>query len=332
MNFLYPQILILLVLAPLYLYYIYKKEKGALLVTTLDDLRKAQSSKREKILKHAKNIVVAFIIVFFVITLARPQSVHERDNISKKGIDIILAMDVSGSMLAEDLKPDRISAAKEALKKFITYLENDRLGIVVFSGAAFTQSPLTFDYAVLDEYVEGISIDSISQNISGTAIGDAILAAVNRFKKSEDRTKVLVILTDGDANTGVDPEMAAKKAKQENVIIYTIGIGKEGGAPLPQRDAFGNKTYARNRDGSLAMATFNEEALRKIARIGDGQYFRADDNKSFDEAMKEISFLQKREIKTQVITEYNERFYFFLATLFFLFIVYNILNIRFIKK
>lgn len=332
MHFLYPKILFLFVLIPLYLYFLYRKKNGAVSVTVFDDLKRAQSGKREKILKITKNVLVVLIMSLFVIILARPQSSHQKEDLSKKGIDIIVAMDVSGTMLAEDLKPNRIGAAKEAVKKFISYLSEDRLGIIVFSGVAFTQSPLTFDYDILKEYVDNISTNSISQNVSGTAIGDAILAAINRFKKSEERTKVLVLITDGDANTGVDPVIAAKKAHQEGIRVYAIGIGKKEGAPLPQIDMMGNKTYARNRDGSIAMATFNEESLRKIASLGDGQYFRALDDKSFEEAMNEINALEKREIKTKVTTEYTEIFYPFLFGLFILFLLYIILNLRVVKK
>ncbi len=333
MHFVYPQNFILLLVIPLFLYYSYKKKKEAILITVFSDLKKAQGVNRWiKISKHFKNILVVLIIALFVFILAKPQSAHQKDNLNKNGIDIIVAMDVSGSMLAEDLKPNRMTAAKEALKKFISYLSDDRLGIVVFSGVAFTQSPLTFDYNILQEYINKISIDSINQNVSGTAIGDAILVAVNRFKKSENRTKVLVILTDGDANVGIDPEIAAKKAKEEGIKIYTIGIGKDGGAPLPYTDIMGNKKYSRNQDGSLVMATFNESALKKIANIGDGKYFRVNDDNSFDKAMTEINALEKREIKTKVTTEYTEIFYPYLFALFIVFLIYIILNIKIVKK
>jgi len=332
MNFLYPKIFLFLILIPIFLFYKYWKDKDAITVTVFDDLKKAQESKMQKVLDHSKNFLIIVIIILFIVTLARPQSIHQKEDLSKNGIDIIVAMDVSGSMMAEDLKPNRISAAKKSIKKFISYLSDDRLGIIVFSGVAFTQSPLTFDYNILDDYINRISTESINQSMSGTAIGDAILAAINRFKKSDDRTKVLVLLTDGDANTGVDPEIAAKKALEDNIKIYTIGIGKEGGAPMPYIDMMGNKVYAKNQDGSLAMATFNEESLKKIADIGGGKYFRADDDKSFDNAMKEISNLQKQKIKTKITTEYTDLFFYYLTALYIVFLVYLILNINTAKK
>ncbi len=263
----------------------------------------------------AEDILAVLLIVVLAIALARPQSSHQKENIGKKGIDIIIALDVSDSMRAEDLKPNRLAAAKESLNKFISRLHDDRLGIIVFAGTAFTQSPLTFDYNILKEYINRISTQTINQNVrglNGTAIGDAILAALNRFKNSGDRSKVLLLLTDGDANTGVDPILAAKRAREKGVKIYAIGIGKKGGAPLPISDMLGRKTYARNPDGSLFKATFNEENLKKIAALTGGQYFRAGDNASFDKVMNEINSLEKREIKINTTTEYTDNFQYFL--------------------
>jgi len=335
MNFLHPYNLLFLLLIPIYIGFIYlqKNKKKAIGVSVFDDL--LQSSRKNFVYYRNifNHILIILIIIFFSLTLARPQGKHEKHEVSKNGIDIIIALDVSESMLAEDLKPNRIEAAKESINKFVKKLENDRLGIVVFAGMPFTQSPLTFDYNILSEYIKNISTDSINKGVrglSGTAIGDAILAGVNRFDKNkeenEDRTKVLILLTDGDANTGVDPEVAALKAKKENIRIYTIGIGREGGAPLIARDMFGKKTYARNRDGSVMMATFNEDALRKLASLGGGRYFRASDNETFLDVMNEINSLEKRDIKVNSRTEYSENFFGYLVVLFLLFFIYIVFN------
>ncbi len=327
-----PQYLYFLIFIPIYLFWLYhgKQKNRGISVSVFDDLKKAKGKSFLLFFKYFQYVLVVLIIVFWSICLARPQGKHEKQEVGKKGIDIIIAIDVSESMLAEDLKPNRIEAAKSSLEKFINGLQDDRLGIIVFAGQAFTQSPLTFDYNILEEYIKNISTDSINKNVrglSGTAVGDAILSGVNRFKESKDRTKVLVLITDGDANVGIDPEIAAQKARQENIKIYTVGIGKEGGAPLPAMDIMGKKTYARNRDGSLVMATFNEEALKKIADIGNGKYFRAGDNKSFDKVMSEINRLEKREIKMNITTEYRENFIPFLTALIILIFLYLLITV-----
>jgi len=327
-----PNYLYLLIFIPLYLAYVYiaKRKKKGISISVFFDLVKASSRKKKArpYFEYFRYFLIIIIIALSCLVLARPQGGHEKEDVSKKGIDIIIAIDVSESMLAEDLKPNRIEAAKLVLEKFMDNLSDDRLGIIVFSGQAFTQSPLTFDYNILREYINNISTDSINQNVkglSGTAIGDAILSAINRFKDSEDRTKVLVVITDGDANTGADPAIAAQKAKENNIRLYAVGVGQSGGAPLPTTDIIGRKTYARNADGSLFMATFNEGALKNIANIAGGRYFRAGDNESFNEAMTEINSLEKREIKVNTTIEYTENFYPYLialmiAWLLFLFI------------
>lgn len=337
MHFSHPQFLYLLLLAPIYLLWLYfdKKSDSGISVSVFLDLLKARGRKKisEKILRYIKYLLVVMMIIFFSITLARPQGEHEKEDVSKKGVDIIIAIDVSESMMAEDLKPNRMEAAKKALEKFTSKLENDRLGLVVFAGQAFTQSPLTFDYNILTQYIKNISTNSVNKNVrglSGTAIGDAILSAVNRFKESEDRTKVLIVITDGDANTGVDPNIAAKKASEEGIKVYTVGVGSKDGAPMPVKDLMGKKTYAKNQDGSLMMATFNANALKKIADLGGGKYFRADDDETFNTVMDEINSLEKREIKISKTTEYSERFTPYLYPLAVMFLLY--LGILFFEK
>lgn len=322
MHFATPYYFIILLAIPAYLWFLWHTRKThtkeTIQISVFDDLKKAQSISFYQYLPLIQHILIIIALILFAIVLARPQQAHEKQNITKKGIDIILALDVSQSMLAEDLKPNRMEAAKQSIHTFIEQIENDRLGIIIFSGKAFTQSPLTFDYTILTEYLKNISPESINQRVqglAGTAIGDAILAAINRFKESENRTKVLIVLTDGDANVGINPITAAKKAKEENIKIYTIGIGSTSGAPIPVTDSFGNTGYARNPDGSLLLAFFNEETLKQIAQIGNGSYFRVDDNQSFRTSLQEINQLQKRDITVNTTTEYTELFYPFLIGL-----------------
>lgn len=338
MKFLHPQFLMILILIPIYFWLIWRtrKKHEAIQVSVFEDLKKASDKNSANIIPWINHGLVALLLIFFAITLARPQSLHQKEEMSKDGIDIIIALDVSESMLAEDLQPNRIEAAKEQIKSFVGNLATDRLGIIVFAGQAFTQSPLTFDYDILTQYLNDISTNSINQGVrglNGTAIGDAILAAVNRFKKSEDRSKVLVLLTDGDANTGVDPLVAAEMAKKENIKIYTIGIGSDGGAPIPVKDALGRKQYAQNPDGTLYKTAFNEDKLKQIAKIGGGLYFRVDQTKSFKDVFDSINKLEKRPIKVNILTDATDNFYPFLAVLFLIFLAYLILNgVRIVKK
>ncbi len=193
-----PQYLYFLIFIPIYLavFLFAQKKKKAIQISVFEDLKKAKSKSYLDYLYKIQPILIIIIIILFSLTLARPQGKHEKQEVRKKGIDIIVALDVSESMLAEDLKPNRIEAAKSSINKFVNILQNDRLGIIVFSGSAFTQSPLTFDYNILKEYLKNISTNSINKSVrglSGTAIGDAILSSVNRFNESEDRTKVLIL-------------------------------------------------------------------------------------------------------------------------------------------
>ncbi len=331
-HFQNPEYLYLLLLIPVYVFFlVYTRKKGGVgfYVSVFDDLLKSNKWTLGYILEIVRIILVVCIFLLFVITLARPQVLHTTRHITKTGIDIVMALDVSESMLAEDLKPNRIEAAKNALRKFIATRKSDRVGIVIFAGAPFTQSPLTFDYNVLDYYLKNISTNSIDQSsygASGTAIGDAILAAVNRLRNANNnedkddaenkRSKIIVLLSDGDANVGIDPKIAAYKAKEEGIKIYTIGIGKEGGAPIPVPVSNGRRVYAQNPDGSVYKAEFNEEALREIANITKGKFFRVDDQKSFDDALKDIDNLEKTEAKLSTKTNTQDRFTPFLYVLY----------------
>lgn len=322
MTFASPLYFLVLLLIPLYIWYEWQKQKNrkeeTIQVSVFDDLTAAQGFSLSSYIPHVQHALVIIALILFAFVLARPQNAHEKQDMTKKGIDIILALDVSQSMLAEDLQPNRMEAAKESIRTFIEQIQDDRLGIIIFSGKAFTQSPLTFDYSILTTYLEDISPESINQNIrglAGTAIGDAILAAVNRFQESEDRTKVLILVTDGDANAGIDPISAAQKAAEENVTIYTIGIGSESGAPIPIVDSLGRTGYATNPDGSPLLAMFNEDSLKELAAIGGGSYFRVDDKQSFHAALQEINQLEKRDITVSTSTAYTEAFYPYLIAL-----------------
>ena len=216
-------------------WFLWKKNKKqiALIVPFYDELIRAQKKigifYLQNILRWFRGFCFIVAIILLTIALARPQKVTEDKKMSKNGVDILIALDVSESMLAEDLQPNRIEAAKKYISDFISRLKSDRVGLIVFAGKPFTQSPLSFDYNVVRYYLSEISTDTIDQQregLGGTAIGDAIISAVNRFNNDEDRTKVLILLTDGEANVGVDPIIAAEDARSKGIKIYTIGAPK----------------------------------------------------------------------------------------------------------
>ena len=295
------------------------KKVVAIKIPFLEDLKRAQRQSRlitgERLMIWSRNILFILTIILLVIALARPQKISEEKQMSKNGVDILIALDVSESMLAEDLQPNRMEAAKKYIDKFVAELKNDRVGLEVFAGKPFTQSPMSFDYNVVRYYLSEISTDTINQQyrgLGGTAIGDAIISAVNRFKNSKERTKVLVLLTDGEANVGVDPIIAAEHARSNGIKIYTIGLGKKDGAPIPITTPTGEKVFARNPDGSLFKSAFDEETLKNIAKISGGQYFYAGDNNSLKKSLDTINSLEKTKIETDVSVTREDHFWEFL--------------------
>lgn len=249
-------------------------------------------------------------IICLIFALARPQVPFSEKEIDTQGIDLILAIDVSGSMAAEDFKPTRLDVAKKTLQDFIQKRQTDRIGLVIFGGEAFTQSPLTLDYQVLQKSIQEIKLNMAGD---GTAIGTAIATALNRFKYSKTNSKVLILATDGENNRGeVDPKTGAKLAKEMGVKIYTIGIGKEGGAPIPVLDPEKGKFYPRNPDGSYVLTKLDEPLLKEISALTQGQYFRATDSEALKNIFKQINSLEKSNIKTYLYQDYKEYFMLFL--------------------
>lgn len=295
-----------------------KKTKKQVAIRTpfFQDLKKAE--REVGILRNGKLFILTrwalFIltVVLLSVALARPQDISVENKISKNGVDILIALDVSESMLAEDLKPNRIESAKKYIGDFVSKLKNDRVGLEVFAGKPFTQSPMSFDYNVVRYYLSEISTDTINQRqygLGGTAIGDAILSAVNRFKNSSERTKVLILLTDGEANVGVDPVFASEYARTNGIKIYTIGLGKKEGAFMPVGIKNGKKIYARNSDGSLYKTKFDEQTLKDISQISGGEYFWAGDNGALKNSLKTIGKLEKKEYEAETVVQKKDLFF-----------------------
>jgi Ca-activated chloride channel family protein len=292
-----------------------QKKNYTLKIPFFADLQKAKKKSSKftfpQILQYLKWMFFGLTVLFLTIALARPQEISEEKKITKNGVDILIALDVSESMLAEDLTPNRIEAAKKYIDEFVSKLITDRVGLEVFAGKPFTQSPMSFDYNVIRYYLSEISTKTIDQNrrgLGGTAIGDAIVSAINRFKNAKERTKVLVLLTDGEANVGTDPIFASEHARSNGIKIYTIGLGKKEGAPLKIKDAFGNETYARNPDGSLYKTKFDEETLKNIAQISGGEYFYAGNNNALQKSFETINQLEKTEYEAETSVKKEDKF------------------------
>jgi Ca-activated chloride channel family protein len=296
---------LIIILVPLILAnYIFRKDSGILRFSSLNYFKRIEQGSSVKY-RHILIALRVLIIVLLVIALARPQSGKSHSKVTTEGIDIILALDVSGSMLAEDFhlknkRRNRLYVSKEVVKDFIEWRENDRIGMVVFAGQAYTQCPLTLDYDVLLQFLEKVEIGMVED---GTAIGSAIGVCVNRLKSSKAKSKVVILLTDGRNNAGgIDPLTAAELAKTFGTKIYTVGAGTKGLAPYPVKNLFGLKTYRS------IQIDIDEEALTEIAKITGGKYFRATDTASLKEVYKQIDSLEKTKMEEAKYTEYSELF------------------------
>ncbi|MFH1540877.1 MAG: VWA domain-containing protein [Elusimicrobiota bacterium] len=322
MRFYYPYFLILI---PIFIGVIYclKKKKfntdSGILFSDIKIFGKPDTPLGKKILDGLKIISVIFVIL----ALARPQGGQKTFDFTKKGIDIILCIDTSTSMRAEDFKPDnRLDAAKQVVKKFISGRKNDRIGVVVFSAVAFTQCPLTTDYGSLLDFIDKVEIGMIQAD--GTAIGTAIVTSVKRIKASTGKSKIIILLTDGRNNMGeVDPITAAKAASAFGIKIYTIGAAGIGPAPYPIEDQIFGKRYVWMKED------LDEPMLLQIANETNGLYFRAKDKSSLEEIYKKIDSMEKTEFKIEEYTNFNELYRWFLLPgiliLFFEIILRNLI-------
>jgi Ca-activated chloride channel family protein len=262
------------------------------------------------------------VFAFLVIVLARPQSSLQRKKVNIEGIDIIMALDVSGSMRAMDLKPNRLDAAKKVAQTFIDGRQNDRIGLVIFSGEAFTQCPLTTDHKVLKDLFKPIHSGMIED---GTAIGDGLATAINRIKDSKAISRVIILLTDGVQNRGsISPVSAAEIAKSYGIRIYTIGVGTKGTAPMPVQTAFGEQVVK-------VPVEIDEKILKEVAQATDGKYFRATSNKSLKKVYKEIDQLEKSKIDVDIFQNKYEEFLPFALIALGLFVLEVLLRLSFFR-
>ena len=302
MHFASPYYLWLLALiVPMIAYYVWRVRQGgaAIQISTVEGVLRAPKSVRYY-LRHLPFVLRTAAYALLVVALARPQGIEQNVRTSTEGIDIMLSIDVSGSMLARDFKPDRITAAKEVAASFISDRVGDRLGLVVFAGEAFTQSPLTTDQSTLQTLLARIRSGLIED---GTAIGNGLATAINRLRESEAKSKVIILLTDGINNRGeIAPMTAAEIARAQGIRVYTIGVGSRGTAPYPAVDMFGNMTFINQK------VEIDEKALTEIARLTGGRYFRATDKKKLQAIYDEINQLEKSRVEVTERITYHELF------------------------
>lgn len=295
--------LLLLLLVPMIVWYILREKKSHadLQFSSLRAFRGIKHAGRVW-MRHLLFALKVLAIAFLVLALARPQSSNSWQTYTSEGIDIVLALDISGSMLARDFTPDRLEAAKEVATKFILERPQDKIGLVVFAGESFTQCPLTTDQAVLVNLLREVKSGMIED---GTAIGLGLANAVNRLKDSPAKSKVIILLTDGVNNRGsIAPATAAELAKTFGIRVYTIGVGTYGEAPYPVQTPFG--VQLQNMPVEI-----DEEVLQQIATLTGGKYFRATDNDKLKQIYSEIDKLEKSKIEVKHFSKKNEQYFIF---------------------
>ncbi len=304
MEFRHPGVFLLIFLLPLIFYIASKKSRVYLPFSTTALFRKPQISLRI-FLYRAMPYLRALVLLLFVVALARPQKVAAEREYSTNGVDIVISLDLSGSMLAEDFKPEnRMAIAKQEAIKFIRGRENDRIGLVVFARKAFTQCPLTLDYDVLTDLTDQLHVGMIPD---GTAIGMGLATAVNRLRDSQAKSKVIILITDGSNNAGnIDPITAAELAKTFGIRVHSIVVGKGGLVPFPVNDPLFGKRYVQ------ANIEIDEDVMKRIADITGGLFFRARDPESLHQIYQKINELEKTEVKVKEYRSFEEYFHLFL--------------------
>ncbi len=285
---------------------------------TVKDLR----SSPLNLVRLVPDFLLMFILSLLIIALARPQKTNEKVEQWTEGIDIMIALDISQSMLIEDLKPNRLETAKAVAMNFINGRVQDRIGLVVFSGDAFSLSPLTTDYELLRSYLKDISYEMIE--VRGTALGSALGIVTNRMRESESKSKVCILLSDGDSNAGnIDPITAAELASAYNIKVYTIIVGREGLVPFG-KDFFGNP--------QMIQSMVDETTMRKIASIGGGEFFRAEDNQALEQVFAKIDQYEKAEIKETRFKDTTDYYFIYVQWAILLLLLWLLLKSTFISN
>ena len=322
-----PSAFYLLLLLPVLLIWIYfrhLKDKAIIQLSSTGFLANIKPSKKQYLI-WIPEVLSVLALFFIVFAIARPQDAFSWEEEKTKGIDLVIAMDVSTSMLAEDFKPNRFEASKDIAINFIKGRNSDRFGLVVFAGEGFTQCPLTIDHNRLVQLFDGLETGILKD---GTAIGSGLATAVKRLKESTSKSKVIILLTDGENNSGdIAPEAAAQLAQKFDIKVYTIGIGKLGKAKMPvAMDMAGNFIY------DMVDVKIDEVLLKKIAKTTGGQYFRATNNNHLQSIYEEIDLMEKTELASIKYSSKTELFFPFALTGVVLILVAKILQLIYFKK
>lgn len=314
-----PELLYLLfLLVPMIVWYIIgeRKSRASLQISTIQGFEKAPITWKHYV-RHVLFFLQMGVISLLIVCLARPQSFSSWENSTTKGIDVVISLDVSSSMKGQDFTPNRMGAAKKIGQEFIAGRHNDRVGLVVFSGESFTQCPLTTDHATLMNLMQEIEIGMIED---GTAIGEGLATAVNRLKDSDAKSRVIILLTDGENNKGeIAPKTAADIAKEFGIRVYTIGLGTNGMAPYPVETPFG--TQVREVEVKI-----DEELLTEMAESTGGKYFRATDNEALVRVYEQIDKLEKSKIDVKQFSKKEEKYHLYAAIALGLLILGVVLN------
>ena len=333
MNFAKPEYLLLLVTLPavgMLMYYASKKRKQSLSKLGESPLLRRLTSSINWRGRRWKNVLLLTSLAFLILALARPQWGSKVREIDQEGLQVMVALDVSHSMLAQDIKPTRLDRAKLEIADLMKQLSGDEIGLVLFSGASFIQVPLTSDYYSALSYLDNADPEVISR--PGTVIGDAIRTAALGFDPNLSSQKVLIVMTDGEDHE-TDPLAAAKAVAEEDVLIYTIGFGTPEGEPIPVMDENGSVVdYKRDQNGEIVLSMLDESTLQSIAQTGNGKYYRASaDGSELQSLLTEIDSLQKDQLQSRFETTQIERYQIFLAIAIVLLVIGELIPDRLVE-
>lgn len=259
---------------------------------------------------------VMFVLALLIVSLARPQFGSKLKEVKREGIELLIALDVSKSMLANDIKPNRLERSKQAINSLVGKMSDDKIGLIIFAGDAYIQLPITADYTSAKMFLSNISPDIVSRQ--GTAIGKAIELGMSSFTPSEESSKVIIVISDGENHEG-DAITAAKAAAEKGIMVYTVGMGSPQGSLIPAKSGQG---FLKDRDGNPVTSRMNPEMLRDIAKAGGGEFYSAaNGNVGLAKLYSDLNKLQKAEIETQVYSEYDDQYSYFIALAIFLLII-----------
>lgn len=270
-----------------------------------------------------KFVMLMLALVFVIIGVAGPQFGSKLQQVKKKGVELMIALDVSNSMMAQDIKPSRLEKAKMAIARMVEKLSNDKVGLIVFAGDAYVQLPITTDYSSAKLFLSNISTDVVP--IQGTAIGSAIDLAAKSFTPETETSKTIIVITDGE-NHQDDAVAAAKRAREKGITVHTIGMGLEQGAPIPEKGHPGQ--FMKDGSGNIVVSKLDEKTLKEIAKSGEGLYVRASNTEvGLTQLLDEVNRMEKTLLEERIYTDYAEKYqYFLLVGLFFIFVEFMILG------